>query len=59
MWNGEGYYNICWSDGGMDWTSDGPVWFETKRSLYDELRTAEEYATSTHLPYAEYIGEEL
>lgn len=59
MWNGEGWYRICWSDGGMDWTSDGPVWFETKRELYAELQSAEEFSTETHLPYAEFVGEEL
>lgn len=57
-WQGEGLYAIGYSDGGMDWTSDGPVWLETAKDLADELTTAWLCgATNTHLPVAEYLGE--
>lgn len=57
-WKGEGWYNIGWSDGGMDWTNEGPVWFEAKTSLEEEIEAASAVATETHIPYAEYMGDE-
>lgn len=57
-WQGEGLYSIGYSDGGMDWTSDGPVWLETAEDLANELTAAWLCgATDTHLPSAEYLGE--
>lgn len=58
-WEGEGYYRIAWSDGGMDWTNNGPVWFEYKDGLAAELEAAYQFKTDTHLPYAELVGTEL
>ena len=55
-WTGEGWYRIGWSDGGMDWTNDGPVWFDDASELEDELKAASQDETETHLAYAEYIG---
>lgn len=55
-WDGESYYIICWSDGGMDWTSNGPVWFDTIDELADELLAASNSeGTDTHLPYARMV----
>lgn len=56
-WQGEGWYAIEWSDGGMDWTSDGPVWLERPEELADELASAGEWSTDTHLPCARYLGD--
>ena len=50
---GEGYYEIAFSDGGMKWTNDGPLYLATAEELADELRAAYGGATETHLPYAE------
>ena len=52
-WDGEGFYEIEYSDGGMKWTNEGSVYFETPEELADELRAAYGEATETHLPYAE------
>ena len=56
-WQGDGWYRIGWSDGGMDWTSDGALWFNDAGEIYDELRNAESYETETHLAYAEWLGD--
>lgn len=56
-WDGEGYYLIGWSDGGMDWTNDGPVWFDSKDDLVAEVAAAYDHKTDTHLPYAEKVEE--
>lgn len=56
IWEGEGWYRIGWSDGGMDWTSNGPVWFESEDQLTDEYMAAWNDATDTHLPFVEYKG---
>lgn len=59
-WQGEGLYTIGYSDGGMDWTSDGPVWLETAEDLADELALAWLWRfgpSEAHLPVAEYLGE--
>lgn len=54
-WEGEGSYRIAWSDVHEDWTCDGPVHFDTAEELAEELGAAYEYATDTHLPYAERV----
>lgn len=56
-WEDEGYYIIGWSDGGMDWTSNGPVWFESKSDLADELFAACDNSTETHVPIAEKVAQ--
>lgn len=57
IWEGEGWYSIGWSDGGMDWTSNGPVWFDSDDQLTDEYMAAWNDATDTHLPSVEYKGD--
>lgn len=57
-WSGPGEYRVAWSDGGMDWTNDGPVWCEREGDLADELRAAYGDAAETHLPYAERVERE-
>lgn len=52
-WEGRGFYAITWSDCGMDWTSDGPVWLEDFEDLNAELFAAYCDATETHLPCVE------
>jgi len=54
-WTGPDYYRIAYSDGGMDATNDGAIWYETAADLARDLRSAYESATDTHLPYAERI----
>jgi len=54
-WDGEGYYSIGWSDGGEDWTNNGPVWFDRKDDLEVEVAAAYDNRTDTHLPYAEKV----
>ena len=51
-WKGDGYYAIGFSDGGMDWTNNGPVWLESVDELSAELEAACGVATDTHLPSA-------
>ena len=57
IWEGEGWYRIGWSDGGMNWTSNGSVWFESEDQLTDEYMAAWNDATDTHLPFVEYKGD--
>lgn len=52
-WKGSGYYRILWSGGG-DWTNNGPVWFDTKDDLIEELLAAYEHSTETRLPFVEH-----
>ena len=56
-WDGEGYYAIGWSDGGMDWTNNGPVWFDSEEDLAAEIACAYAQSSDTHLPWAEKYGE--
>jgi hypothetical protein len=58
-WEDEGWYVIGWSDGGMDWTNNGPVWFDSKEDLAAELDAAYNEATDTHLPGAEKVADKL
>lgn len=55
-WYGEGWYSVKWSDGGQDYTNDGPVWVETYYQLGDLAAGAEECSGEDHLPYVEYHG---
>lgn len=54
-WDGEGFYDIRWSDGGC-WTSNGPVYCEDERALANAIEDAYPDSTDTHLPYAELAG---
>ena len=57
VWSGEGFYRIFWSDGGMDWTNNGPVWFDTADELAAEIMTAKESAEKDmHFACAERTG---
>lgn len=58
-WQGEGYYSVEFTDGGMNWTNEGPAYFKTPEELKDELRAAYVFATPIHLPYPEMIDESL
>lgn len=55
-WKGQGYYRIAYSDGGQDYTSDGPVWFESYLQIEEAMEDAWKSATPTHLPYSEFLG---
>ena len=54
-WDGAGYYRIGWSDGGMDWTNNGPVYCCDVSDLAGEINSAYCDKTDTHLPYAEKV----
>lgn len=54
-WDGEGYYAIHWSDGGM-WTNAGPVWFDDEAALAGEIYAAYSNSSETHLPYAQKVA---
>lgn len=56
-WRGDGWYRIAYSDGGQDATNEGAVWYEFRNDLEDDLEVAYEYATETHLPFIEYMGD--
>lgn len=56
-WQGEGWYRIAYSDGGQDFTNDGPIWVETPLGLAEEIEAAGDGASETHKPYAEYLGD--
>ena len=58
-WEDEGWYVIGWYDGGMDWSNNGPVWFDSKEALAAELDAAYNEATDTHLPCAEKVADKL
>lgn len=53
-WNGESWYTILWSDSG----EYGEVrWYDTKDDLFDDLYSAFEESTETHLPFAVMLTE--
>lgn len=54
---GAGWYRIAFSDGGQDWTNDGPVWLDDQASFEDEMGAARRSETETHMAYAEYLGD--
>ena len=56
-WKGEGYYSVKFSDGGQDFTNNGPVWLEDEDDLAALYESAWTTATEAHLPYVEYIGQ--
>lgn len=55
-WKGEGYYSVKFSDGGQDFTNDGPVWLEDEDDLVALYESAWTTATETHVPYVECEG---
>ncbi len=54
-WSGPGDYRVAYSDGGTDWTNDGPVRLDSVDDLEDMLHEAHESSTDTRLPYAERV----
>ena len=51
-WEGDGWYEIGWSDGG---TYGEPRWYDTQDELNGDLECAYFESTETHLPYAEFL----
>lgn len=58
-WMDEGYYTVAYTDGGMPFTSDGPVWCEYPEDLAALISGANLDATETHLPVVYFEGQEL
>lgn len=58
-YKGAGYYRIAYSDGGQDYTCDGPVWFDSFSRYAKILENAMQYETPTHLAYSVYLGVRL
>lgn len=58
-WQGDGFYSVGYTDGGMPCTSDGPVWVETRDELAQLIGGAYQHATGTHVPVVDYVGLEL
>jgi hypothetical protein len=56
IWRGEGWYRIGFSDGGQDWTNNGPVWVGFKSDLFGMMEDARRSETETHLAWCEYMG---
>lgn len=55
-WEGEGWYHISYSDGGMRATSEGPIWCEDVNDLAGLISMANTDRTETHLPVVEFAG---
>ena len=55
-WEGEGWYHIGYSDGGMRATSEGPIWCEDVNDLAGLISMANTDSTETHLPVVEFAG---
>lgn len=54
-WEGEGWYQVSFSDGGQSYEER---WYGSGEELAEDLRSAYEDATETHLPYAERVERE-
>ena len=55
-WEGEGWYHIGYSDGGMRATSEGPIWCEDVNDLAGLISIANTDLTETHIPVVEFAG---
>ena len=55
-WDGEGWYHIGYSDGGMRATSEGPIWCEDVNDLAGLISMANTDRTETHIPVVEFAG---
>ena len=55
-WEGEGWYHISYSDGGMRATSEGPIWCEDVNDLASLISMANTDLTETHIPVVEFAG---
>lgn len=58
-WGGDGYYTVAYTDGGMPFTSDGPIWCDYPEDLAEIISGANIDATETHLPVVYFEGQEL
>lgn len=56
-YKGSGWYRIGFSDSGMDWTSDGPIWIDDPAAFEEEARSVATVETEAHLAYADYLGD--
>lgn len=57
-WHDAGYYTISYTDGGMDYTNDGPIWCEYPEDLAALISGANVDATDTHIPVVYFEGTE-
>lgn len=57
-WMDEGYYTVGYTDGGMDFTNDGPVWCDYPEDLAALISGANQYMTETHIPVVYFEGTE-
>lgn len=55
-WEGEGWYNVNYTDGGMPATSDGAIWCEDVNDLAGLISMANTDLTETHIPVVEFAG---
>ena len=55
-WEGEGWYNVNYTDGGMPATSEGPIWCEDVNDLAGLISMANTDRTETHIPVVEFAG---
>ena len=55
-WEGEGWYNVNYTDGGMPATSDGAIWCDSVNDLAGLISSANVSATEYHLPVVEFAG---
>lgn len=58
-YKGYGWYRVTWSDGGMDYTSDGAVWLDGELDFRELMEGALEEATEWHLPAVYYYGDDV
>lgn len=56
VWEGEGWYSVEYTDGGMPATNDGPVWCDSINDLAGLFSMANETMTEYHIAYAEFKG---
>ena len=57
-WKGEGFYSIGYTDGGMDFTNNGPVWCDSECDLAGLISGANVNMTETHIPVVYFEGTE-
>ena len=55
-WEGEGWYNVNYTDGGMPATSDGAIWCDSVNDLAGLISMANTDLTETHIPVVEFAG---
>ena len=55
-WEGEGWYNVNYTDGGMSATSDGAIWCDSVNDLAGLISSANVSATEYHIPVVEFAG---